>query len=40
MIDMAVAKNEGIDHMTPRSPENSTPTSFRAWCDEVLRPAL
>jgi uncharacterized protein YbjT (DUF2867 family) len=40
MIDMVVAKNEGIDHMIPRSPENSTPTSFRAWCDGVLRPAL
>jgi hypothetical protein len=39
MIDMAVAKNEGIEHMIRRSTENSTPSRFQAWCDEVLRPA-
>ena len=40
MVDMCVAKNEGLDHTIPRSLENSTPTSFRTWCDDVLRPAL
>jgi uncharacterized protein YbjT (DUF2867 family) len=40
MVNMATAKNAGLDLMIPRSPESATPTSFRAWCDEVLRPAL
>jgi uncharacterized protein YbjT (DUF2867 family) len=40
MIDMMAAKNEGLDHMIPRRPENSTPTSFRTWCAEVLLPRL
>ena len=40
MTDMAWAKNEGIDNGVQRTPENSTPTSFRQWCDEVLKPAV
>ena len=40
MTDMAWAKNEGIDNAVPRTPENSTPTSFRQWCEEVLKPAV
>ena len=24
----------------PRTPENTTPTSFRQWSEEVLKPAL
>jgi hypothetical protein len=23
-----------------RTPQNSTPTSFRQWCEEVLKPAV
>lgn len=38
--DMAWAKNEGIDNAVQRTPENSTPTSFRQWAEEVLKPAL
>jgi len=38
--DMAWAKNEGIDNAVQRTPENSTPTSFRQWCEEVLKPAV
>jgi uncharacterized protein YbjT (DUF2867 family) len=38
--DMAWAKNEGLDNGVQRTPENSTPTSFRQWCQEVLRPAV
>jgi hypothetical protein len=38
--DMAWAKNEGIDNGVQRTPENSTPTSFRQWADEALRPAV
>ena len=33
MTDMAWAKNEGIDNGVQRTPENSTPTSFRQWCE-------
>jgi uncharacterized protein YbjT (DUF2867 family) len=38
--DMARAKNEGLDNGVQRTPENSTPTSFRQWCQEVLKPAV
>jgi uncharacterized protein YbjT (DUF2867 family) len=40
MTDMARAKNEGLDNAVLRTPENSTPTSFRQWCDEALKPAV
>jgi uncharacterized protein YbjT (DUF2867 family) len=40
MTDMAWAKNEGLDNAVMRAPENSTPTSFREWCEEVLKPAV
>ena len=38
--DMAWAKNEGLDNAVQRTPETSTPTSFRQWCEEVLKPAV
>jgi len=40
MVDMMVAKNEGLDNMEPRTPQSSTPTSFRLWCEEVFKPAV
>ena len=40
MVDMMVAKNEGLDNMEPRTAESTTPTSFRQWCEEVLKPAV
>lgn len=40
MTDMAWAKNEGIDNAVQRTPQNSTPTSFRQWCEEVLKPTV
>ena len=40
MIDMAAAKNNGLDNAVPRTSENTTPTSFRQWCEEVLKPAV
>ena len=40
MSDMAWAKNEGLDNTELRTPENTTPTSFRQWCKEVLAPAV
>jgi uncharacterized protein YbjT (DUF2867 family) len=40
MTDMAWAKNEGLDNGVQRTPENSTPTSFRQWADEALKAAV
>jgi hypothetical protein len=38
--DLARAKNQGLDNGVPRTPQNSTPTSFRRWCAQVLKPAV
>jgi uncharacterized protein YbjT (DUF2867 family) len=38
--DMAWAKNQGLDNAVKRTPENSTPTTFRQWAEEVLKPAV
>ena len=38
--DTAWAKNEGVDNAVKRTPENSTPTSFRQWSAAVLKPAV
>lgn len=40
MVGMFVAKNNGLDNHVTRTPENSTPTSFRQWAEAVLRPAI
>ena len=39
-LDMWVAYNQGLDTAEPRTPESTTPTSFRQWCEEVLKPAV
>ncbi|MES2283339.1 MAG: NAD(P)H-binding protein [Pseudomonadota bacterium] len=39
-LDMMLAKNAGLDKAEPRTAEATTPTSFRQWCEEVLRPAV
>ena len=41
LVDMAAEVNEhGIHNAEPRTPENTTPTTFRAWCDQVLKPSV
>ncbi len=40
MIDMMVAKNEGLDHVVPRTQDGFTPTTFRQWCEDTLKPAV
>lgn len=40
MADMATAKIDGLDDGVVRTAENSTTTTFRQWCTEVLRPAV
>jgi len=39
-VDMMVAKDQGLDNAEPRTLESATPTSFRQWCEEVLKPAV
>ncbi|GAA3137795.1 NAD(P)H-binding protein [Streptomyces echinatus] len=40
MADMFDAKNRGLDNAEPRTAESTTPTTFRQWCEEVLKPAV
>lgn len=40
MTDMMAAKNEGLDNAEPRTPQSTTPTSFRQWCEDVLKAAV
>jgi uncharacterized protein YbjT (DUF2867 family) len=40
LLDMALAKEAGLDNAEPRTPEATTPTTFREWCEDVLQPAL
>ena len=37
--DMMMAKRDGLDNAEPRTAESTTPTSFRQWCEEVLKPS-
>jgi uncharacterized protein YbjT (DUF2867 family) len=39
-VDMLVAKDDGLDNAEPRTPQSTTPTSFRRWCEDVLEPAV
>ena len=40
LIDMAAAVDQGIYNAEPRTPQSTTPTSFRQWCEKVLKPAV
>ena len=40
MVDMLDAKTKGLDNAEPRTSQSRTPTHFRQWCEEVLRPAM
>jgi uncharacterized protein YbjT (DUF2867 family) len=40
MLDMALAKDRGLDAGVTRTPESSSPTTFRQWCADVLKPAV
>lgn len=39
-VEMMRAKNEGLDNGRPRDADTATPTTFRLWCKEVLKPRL
>lgn len=40
LLDIAVAKDNGLDNDVARTPQSTTPTTFRQWCEEVLKPAV
>lgn len=40
MTDMARAKDHGLDLAVSRTPENTTPTTFRQWCEQTLHAAI
>lgn len=40
MLDMAMAKGAGLDNVVVRTAENASPTTFRQWAQDVLRPAF
>ena len=39
-VDMMRAKNDGMDNVAERTAESRTPTTFRQWCEDVLKPAV
>jgi uncharacterized protein YbjT (DUF2867 family) len=39
-LDMWLAYNRGLDTAEPRTPQSTTPTTFRQWCEEVLKPRV
>lgn len=40
VADMIEAQNDGIYARQPRTPQPATPTSFRQWCADILKPAV
>jgi uncharacterized protein YbjT (DUF2867 family) len=40
LVDMAAAIDRGLYRAQPRTPRSTTPTGFRQWCEEVLKPAV
>jgi uncharacterized protein YbjT (DUF2867 family) len=40
LLDMARAKDQGLDNGVTRTPQATTPTSFRTWCEDTLKPAV
>jgi hypothetical protein len=39
-LDMWTAYDDGLDLAEPRTAASTTPTSFRQWCDDTLKPAI
>ncbi|MGW8399117.1 NAD(P)H-binding protein [Streptomyces lydicus] len=39
-LDMMRAKNDGLDDGVRRTPQTASPTTFREWCERVLKPAV
>jgi uncharacterized protein YbjT (DUF2867 family) len=39
-VDMMRAKDQGLDDGPQRNAQTATPTTFRQWCQQVLKPAV
>jgi uncharacterized protein YbjT (DUF2867 family) len=39
-VDMMRANEYGLNDGVRRTPQNASPTSFREWCEQVLKPAV
>lgn len=39
-VDMYRAKDEGMDNVTLRTANNTVPTSFRMFCEQILKPIV
>jgi uncharacterized protein YbjT (DUF2867 family) len=39
-LDMWIAYNHGLDTAEPRTSQSTTPTTFRQWCEEELKPRV
>jgi uncharacterized protein YbjT (DUF2867 family) len=35
-----VRERSGLDNFEPRTPQATTPTTFREWCEDTLKPAV
>jgi uncharacterized protein YbjT (DUF2867 family) len=40
LVDRMARVDQGLYNADPRTPGSTTPTSFRQWCEGVLKPAL
>jgi hypothetical protein len=40
MVEMMRAKDERLDLGVRRTPGTASPTTFRQWCEDVLKPAV
>src|SRR5262249_39931387 len=40
LVDMITQIDQGLYDAQPRTRESTTPTSFRQWCERVLKPAV
>ncbi len=40
LTEMFEAKAKGLDNAAPRTPESTTPTTFRQWAEQYLKPAV
>lgn len=40
LVDIYRSMTNGVFNMVPRTPETSSPTPFREWCEAVFKPAV
>jgi hypothetical protein len=40
LVDMFAEVGPGIYGAEPRTPETTTPTTFKEWCENTLKPAI